>query len=33
MLLEWNPKFEFLREFLENFKPNWQGIMKISFGM
>ena len=26
-------KFEFLHEFSKNFKPNWQGMVQISFGM
>ena len=33
MLHKWNPKFEFLHEFFENFKPNWQGMVQTSFGM
>ena len=24
---KWNPKIEFLHEFSENFKPNWQGMV------
>jgi hypothetical protein len=32
-LTKWNPKFEFLREFCENFKPNRQGMVQTSFVM
>jgi hypothetical protein len=32
-LTKWNPKFEFLHDFSENFKPNWQGMVQTSFGM
>ena len=27
---KWNPKFEFLHAFFEIFKPNWQGIVKLT---
>ena len=32
-LTKWSPKFEFLHNFFENFKPNRQGVMQTSFGM
>ena len=33
MLHKLNPKFEFLHDFFENYKPNWQGMVQTSFRM